>query len=56
MSTVKVRNAVGALVWESPPAGQPLVEVVEQVVRVTDLDNGQVIATYPLKPGERVSQ
>ena len=54
MAVVQVKNAAGALVWRSPEVEQPLIEVVENVVRVTELGTGQVIATYPLKPGEEV--
>ena len=54
MSIVQVRNAAGTIVWASCEVEQPLVEVVENVVRVTELETGQVIATYALRPGEQV--
>ena len=54
MAVIRVRNAAGAIVWTSCEVEQPLVEVVENVVRVTEMDTGQVVDTYPLKPGEQL--
>jgi hypothetical protein len=56
MSTVEVKNAQGAVVWTSPEVDQPLVEVVDGTVKVIEFETGQVVATYPLKLGERVSK
>jgi hypothetical protein len=56
MSIVEVKNAQGAVVWKSPEVDQPLVEVVDNTVKVIEFETGQVVATYPLKPGERVSK
>ena len=56
MATVQVKNTAGAVVWRSPEVDQPLVEVVENTVKVIEFDTGQVIATYPLKPGEQVAR
>ena len=55
MAAVRVRNAAGTVVWTSAEVEQPLVEVVDGVVRVTELETGQVLDTYSLKPGESVS-
>ena len=54
MAVVEVKNAAGAVVWKSPEVDQPLVEVVDNTVKVFEFDTGQVIATYSLKPGEQV--
>ena len=54
MPTVEVKNAQGAVVWKSPEVDQPLVEVVENTVKVIEFETGQVVATYALKAGERV--
>ena len=56
MAVVEVRNAAGTVVWTSCEVEQPLVEVVDNIVRVTEFETGQVVDTYPLKPGERVKQ
>lgn len=56
MSAVQVRDAAGKVVWTSCEVERPLIEVVDNVVRVTEFDTGQVVDTYPLKPGERVSK
>jgi hypothetical protein len=54
VTAVQVKNAAGAVVWTSCEVEQPLVEVVDSVVRVTEFDTGQVVDTYALKPGEGV--
>lgn len=54
MQIVEVADASGAIVWRSPEVEEPLVEVVEQVVRVADFNTGQVLATYKLKAGEQL--
>jgi hypothetical protein len=56
MKAVQVKDAAGKVVWTSCDVEQPLVEVVQNVVRVTEFETGQVVDTYALKPGERVSQ
>jgi hypothetical protein len=56
MAVVEVRDASGAIVWQSPEVNEPIVEVIERVVRVTDFDTGQVLGTYNLKPGEEVAR
>jgi hypothetical protein len=56
VSAVQVKDAAGKVVWTSCEVDQPLVEVVENVVRVTEFETGQVVDTYRLKPGESVSQ
>lgn len=56
MTVVQVKNAAGTVVWTSCEVEQPLIEVVQNVVRVTEFATGQVVDTYALKPGERVSQ
>jgi hypothetical protein len=56
MTAVQVKDAAGKVVWTSCDVEQPLVEVVQNVVRVTEFATGQVVDTYALKPGERVSQ
>lgn len=55
MPMVEVRDASGAIVWQSVEVDEPIVEVVERVVRVTDFDTGQVLGTYNLKPGEEIA-
>ena len=52
MAVVEVRNSSGTVVWQSPPVAAPLVEQVDNTVKVFDFDTGQVVATYPLKAGE----
>lgn len=54
MAVVEVRDPSGAIVWQSPAVDEPIVEVIERVVRVTDFDTGQVLGTYSLKPGEEL--
>jgi hypothetical protein len=54
MPVVEVRDASGAIVWQSVEVDEPIVEVVERVVRVTDFDTGQVLGTYSLKSGEEI--
>lgn len=54
MPVIEVKNQSGQTTWRSPDVAQPIVEVVENHVKVTDFDTGQVIATYQLKPGERM--
>jgi hypothetical protein len=56
MTAVQVKDAAGKVVWTSCDVEQPLVEVVQNVVRVTEFETGQVVDTYALKSGERVSQ
>ena len=56
MPTIEVKNAHGAVVWTSPELDQPLVEVVDNTVKVIEFETGQVLATYALKPGEKVSR
>jgi hypothetical protein len=55
VTVVEAKDAAGKVVWTSCEVEQPLVEVVENVVRVTEFETGQVVDTYQLKPGERVS-
>lgn len=55
MPTVDVRDAAGVVVWESPDVDDPIVEVVGRIVRVTNLQTGEVLATYELKPGEKLA-
>ena len=55
MPIVEVADASGTIVWQSPEVAEPLIEVVERVVRVTDLNTGQVLATYKLKAGEQLA-
>jgi hypothetical protein len=54
MPSVEVRNARGDVVWRSAEVEEPIIEVVERVVRVTDLNTGQVLGTYQLKPDEEL--
>ena len=54
MTAVQVKDAAGKVVWTSCEVEQPLIEVVANVVRVTELDTGQVMDTYSLKKGEQV--
>ena len=54
MTVIRVNSAAGETVWESPDVPEPLVEVVDDTVKVTDMDSGEVVATHELKPGERV--
>jgi hypothetical protein len=54
MPVVEVRDASGAIVWQSVEVDVPIVEVVERVVRVTDFDTGQVLGTHSLKSGEEI--
>jgi len=56
VTVVRVKDAAGTVVWTSCEVEQPLIEVVANVVRVTELGTGQVVDTYALKPGERLSQ
>jgi hypothetical protein len=56
VTAVQVKDAAGKVVWTSCEVEQPLVEVVENVVRVTEFGTGQVVDTYALKPGEKVSR
>ena len=56
MAVIHVKNAAGETVWESPDVPAPLVEVVDDTVKVTDMDSGEVVATHELKPGERVAR
>ena len=52
MPWVEIKNERDELVWKSPEVGTLIVERVEGTVRVIDMDDGQVVATYHLKPGE----
>jgi hypothetical protein len=54
MTVIEIRDAAGTIVWTSPEAGEVMYETVDNTVRVTEFDTGQVIATYALKPGEQV--
>lgn len=54
MPAVEVRNSSGAIVWRSVEVEEPIVEVVDRTVRVTDLQTGQILATYDLKTDEQV--
>lgn len=54
MPIVEVADPSGTIVWRGPEVAEPLIEVVERVVRVTDLATGQVLATYRLKAGEQL--
>ena len=56
MAVIEVKSAAGAVVWRSPDVEEPLVEEVENTVKVIDFNTGQVIATYGLKPGEHVAR
>jgi hypothetical protein len=56
VTAVQVKNAAGKVVWTSCQLEQPLVEVVDNVVRVTEFNTGQVVDTYALQPGERVAK
>ena len=56
MAVIQVKNAAGETVWESQDVQDPLVEVVDDTVKVTDMDSGEVVATHELKPGERVAR
>src|SRR5690606_12517948 len=54
MPWVEVRDPSGAVVWRTGEIGSPYVERVSGVVRVIDLDTGQVEGTYALRPGDEV--
>ena len=56
MPIVEVRNAKGEVVWRSPEVAEPLVERFDRIVKVFELESGQVVATYELKDGEAVSK
>lgn len=49
-----MRDAGGAIVWQSPELDEPIVEVVKRTVRIIDFETGRVVTTYDLKPGEEL--
>lgn len=52
MPAVHVVDANGTVRWQSPELDESMIEVVDRVLRITDLTTGAVVATYQLKPGE----
>jgi hypothetical protein len=56
MAVIEIKDAAGAVVWTSPEAEELMYETVDNTVKVIEFETGQVIATYALKPGERVAK
>ena len=56
MKSVAVQNAAGAIVWRSPPVAEPLTEIVDGVLKVFDFESSQVVATYPMQPGDTLAK
>ncbi|MSQ70381.1 MAG: hypothetical protein EXR27_03685 [Betaproteobacteria bacterium] len=56
MAVIEILDVAGAVVWTSPEGDELLYETVDNTVKVIEMNTGQVIAAYHLKPGERVAK